>query len=81
MRASEQKFADFFALPLKKLYGFELSLARLLGLIKKQKDQYILTERGAYYYHLIEQAYTTAYIDKMWSIARLDAFPKEIILK
>ena len=81
LRASEQKFADFFALPLKKLYGFELSLARLLGLIKKQKDQYILTERGAYYYHLIEQAYTTAYIDKMWSIARLDAFPKEIILK
>ena len=81
LRVSEQKFADFFGLPLKKLYPVEFKLAQLLGLIKKQGDQYSLTERGAYYYHLIEQTYTTAYIDKMWSISRLEAFPKEIVLK
>ena len=81
LRISEQKFADFFGLPLKQLYPFEFALAQLLGLLKKQGNQYRLTEHGAYFYHLIEQTYTTAYIDKMWSIARVEDFPKEIILE
>lgn len=43
--------------------------------------RYILTEKGAYYYHYIEQIYTTAYIDKMWNVSRLTAFPEKIILQ
>lgn len=39
-----------------------------------------LTDRAAYWYHNIEQAYTTAYIDKMWNICRKTAFPEEIAL-
>ncbi|MBP1744985.1 MAG: hypothetical protein H6Q58_1963, partial [Firmicutes bacterium] len=42
---------------------------------------YELTEKGAYYYHYIEQAYTTAYIDRMWNISRNEPFPEKIILK
>ncbi len=40
-----------------------------------------MTDKAAYLYHDVEQAYTTAYIDKMWHISRLQPFPKKIILK
>lgn len=75
------EFETFFAIKLEDLYGLELLIAKLIGLIKVQNNCYILTNKGAYYYHLIEQAYTTAYIDKMWNISRKTPFPKKIILK
>lgn len=78
---SSNDFQTFFGRELSSLYGFELGLARLIGLATKQDNTYHLTTKGAYYYHLIEQAYTTAYIDKMWNIARTTPFPKEIELK
>ena len=62
------------------MYSFELWLAQKFGLIKKRDRLYCLTEKGAYYYHFIEQAYTTAYIDKMWNNSRLTAFPDLIEL-
>ena len=74
-------FQEMIGRPLEKMYRFELLIGKLLGLIKKEQSKYILTEKGAYYYHYMEQAYTTAYIDKMWNVSRLTAFPEKIILK
>lgn len=79
-RISKKEFSDFFGVSLKKMYGFELMCAKILGYVRETKEEYILTRKGAYFYHLIEQAYTTAYIDKMWHILRLEAFPDEMRL-
>ncbi len=46
------------------MFGFELWALEQMGLIHNEKGQYRLSEKAAYYYHYIEQAYTTAYIDK-----------------
>jgi oxygen-independent coproporphyrinogen-3 oxidase len=59
----------------------ELLFCKIFGLLKKENNNYRLTDKGAYLYHKIEQAYTTAYIDKSWNISRLQAFPEKIILK
>ena len=67
--------------PLNKLYGVEIWIALKLGLLKKHNNKYELTEKGAFYYHFIEQQYTRAYIDKMWNISMKTAFPDEVILK
>ncbi len=81
MRINMNHFQEFFNVPLNRQYGLELFICRILGFIKKKGNEYHLTERGAYYYHTIEQAYTTAYIDKMWNISRNEAFPEKIVLK
>ena len=65
---------------LRKMYGFEMLLARVLGYIKKTSYGYRLTSKGALIYHEIKQKYTNAYIDKMWNISRVTPFPKEIDL-
>jgi coproporphyrinogen III oxidase-like Fe-S oxidoreductase len=81
MHIDGDKFKELFGLSLSKLYGFELWLCEKLGFIKKANNSYRLTDKGAYYYHFIEQVYTTAYIDKMWNISRNTAFPEKVVLK
>ncbi len=79
-RVEPQAFERFFGVPLKKMYGFELKLAKLLGFVEEKDGAYCLTMKGAFYYHYYENYYTLAYIDKMWGIMRREAFPEEIRL-
>lgn len=67
--------------PLVDMYGLELWLAAKAGLLKRENGAHSLTEKGAYLYHIIEQAYTDAYISKMWKAAADDPFPAEVILR
>lgn len=73
-------FQTFFGVPLKKMYGFELWLAKQFGFLTEHKGTYVMTLKGAFYYHYYENFYTLSYIDKMWGIMRKEAFPKEIKL-
>lgn len=73
-------FEKFFGIPLKKVYGFEIWIAKLLGFIKENNGIYEMTLKGAFYYHYYENFYTLSYIDKMWGIMRKEAFPQCIKL-
>ena len=73
-------FERFFGVPLQKMYGFELALARRLGFLTVRNGVYRMTPKGAFYYHYYENFYTLAYIDKMWGILRKEAFPEQITL-
>ena len=76
----QRDFEKFFGVPLKKMYGFELWLAKALGFVTESDGVYRMTMRGAFYYHYYENYYTLAYIDKMWGILRQEAFPAQIEL-
>lgn len=76
-----RRFEKIIGRPLQSVFGRELALAVRFGVLQKQGADYSLTEKGAELYHHIEQVYTTAYIDKMWNISRVQAFPEEIVLK
>ena len=79
-KVREADFEAFFGVPLAKMYGAELWLARLLGFVTKNKDTYAMTTKGAFYYHYYENFYTLSYIDKMWNLMRREAFPEELTL-
>ena len=79
-RVDARDFERFFGMSLKKAYGFELSVAKLLGFIKEKNGVYEMTLKGAFYYHYYENFYTLSYIDKMWGIMRNEAFPEQIEL-
>ena len=81
MKISKESFKKYFDIDIKKLFRLELFICKILGFIKENSDIISLTDKGAYYYHYIEQAYTTSYIDKMWNISRTIPFPKKITLK
>ena len=79
-KVNANDFEKFFGVALKKMYGFELFVAKWLGFIKEKDGSYELTLKGAFYYHYYENFYTLSYIDKMWGIMRKEAFPEEIKL-
>lgn len=79
-RVNSSDFEKFFGVPLKKMYGFELWIAKRLGFINEHDGTYEMTLKGAFYYHYYENFYTLSYIDKMWGIMRKDAFPEQIKL-
>lgn len=55
-----------------------LWLAGLFGLHEEDAEQICLTERGAFWLHLMQNYFALNYIDKMWSIAMKEAWPQEI---
>lgn len=65
---------------LQELFRIELELARWAKLWRREGREGQVTERGAYLFHLVEQLYTHDYLDKTWSLAREEAYPKEILL-
>lgn len=77
-RVREKDFEKFFGIPLKKMYGKELKLAKALKFVTYKDGVYEMTLKGAFYYHYYENYYTLAYIDKMWGIMRKVAFPEKI---
>jgi oxygen-independent coproporphyrinogen-3 oxidase len=79
-RVDSRDFEKFFGVPLKRMYGFELWLAKCLGFATEKDGVYEMTLKGAFYYHYYENFYTLAYIDKMWGILRNEAFPQGIEL-
>lgn len=80
MNISKKDFKYLIDKELESMFYIELKICEILKLIKKVDTGYMLTNKGAYYYHYIEQAYTTQYIDKMWNISRNIAFPNKIKL-
>ena len=80
MTYNAKDFENFFGVSLKKMYGFELWLAKKMGFITEQNGIYEMTLKGAFFYHYYENFYTLAYIDKLWGIMRKEAFPENIKL-
>lgn len=54
------------------------SLAKLLGLAKENGNQIELTERGAFYIHLLQNHFILNYIDRVWSAAMKESWPDKI---
>ena len=79
-KVDAKDFETFFGVPLKKMYGMEFTLAKILGFATEENGVYSMTLKGAFYYHYYENFYTLAYIDKMWGIMRNEAFPEKIEL-
>ena len=79
-RVNADDFEAFFGVPLKKMYGMELWLAKRLGFVTEHGSTYEMTLKGAFFYHYYENFYTLSYIDKMWGILREEAFPESIEL-
>jgi len=81
MKIDPAEFEKIIGTKLRKMYRFELFAAEKLGCLRRAGEIYYITDKGAAFYHDIEQVYTTAYIDRMWNVSRIEAFPGRIILK
>jgi len=80
LEIDEAAFRELFGVELHRVFGNELALARRLGILQAVPGGYRLTERGAYWFHLVEQEYTHQYIDKTWRLGMTDPWPATLAL-
>ena len=57
-----------------------LKLLFLTGMVRRGENQYILTKRGMFYIHLMQNHFSMNYISKVWSKMLLNEEPQEILL-
>lgn len=81
MRIDEKAFKSFFGKSLMDMYGWEIILMRLMGMVRKEMDHWVMTTRGSYYYHYYEHFYTLSYIDRMWHLMGQEALPEELVIR
>lgn len=53
---------------------------KYLGILKEEGTQYRLTDNGGFLFHLIEQAYSLDFLDRMWGTLSSEAWPKRLVL-
>lgn len=80
LNINRDNFYELFGKKINDMFRFELYWAKKFKYIEKYNSGYKLTDKGAYLFHLIEQAYTRQYIDKTWRTALNNPWPKRIIL-
>lgn len=75
LKIDADSFRELFDRELDEVFGWELWFGRKLGYLRKNGENYELTQRGAYLFHLFEQKYTLQYIDKTWRTAGETPWP------
>jgi oxygen-independent coproporphyrinogen-3 oxidase len=76
MKISREAFSSLFNEPIERVFGHWLNLGCQFKFLEKTDAGYTLTQKGAYSYHLAEQALTHAYIDKTWKKCHEQVFPE-----
>ena len=73
-------FASMFDRDLGRYYGWLFVVPRLLRLMRRTREGYEVTDRGAYWIHRLQNAYSLDYITRIWSRCRQEPWPAEVRL-
>ena len=79
-RISKSEFGLRFGKELDQVYGSHIRLLSLLGLLKEVGDEVVLSDRGAYWLHALQDAFSIDYIGKLWGTSMQDPWPKQVAL-
>lgn len=65
---------------LDKMFGPLFLPARLMGLVRREREGYRVTRTGAYWIHRLQNEYSLSYINRLWGTCRKNAWPAEVRL-
>jgi coproporphyrinogen III oxidase-like Fe-S oxidoreductase len=73
-------FRDRFGEDFDKVYGSYTRIFSFLGLLKENQERIILSDRGAYWLHVIQDLFSIDYISKLWGISGFEPWPSSVSL-
>lgn len=76
----KNRIIDDLSYEIKDIKAFKLffAIAKALKMVKEMEDEYVLSQKGALWIHLIQNYFSLRYINKIWSIAKCNAWPEFI---
>lgn len=84
-RVYETRFrkVDFqlrFGVKYDNAYGFPTKVLSALGFLEEGEDEIVLTDRGAYWLHVLQDLFSLNYVGRLWGISQNDPWPSRVVL-
>ena len=80
-RFKRSDFEKRFGKKFNEIYGKYIKLFSFFGLIKKDDgDRIVLTDRGTYWLHAIEDLFSLNYVGKLWGTSKQEPWPERVDL-
>jgi len=79
-RFGRRDFRRRFGQELDGIYGKYLRPLRLLGFLKDDGEQIVLTDKGSYWLHAFEDLFSIEYISRLWGTSKADPWPARVVL-
>jgi oxygen-independent coproporphyrinogen-3 oxidase len=79
-RLNKSEFGLRFGKDLDRVYGSYIRWLALMGLLKEEGDEVVLSDRGAYWLHALQDVFSIDYIGKLWGSCVQEPWPKKVAL-
>ena len=71
-------FERRFRIGFDSIYGIHMKLLSLLGFLTDNGEEIVLSERGAYWLHLLQDLFSIEYISKLWGTSAQAPWPENV---
>lgn len=79
-RFKKTEFQRRFGLDFDRVYGKYLRPLRLLGFLKDDGERVVLTDKGSYWLHALEDVFSIEYISQLWGTSKNNPWPERVLL-
>jgi len=80
-RIKRSDFKKRFEKDFNEIYGKYIKLFSLFGLVKKDDgDEVILSDKGIFWLHALEDLFSLDYISKLWGTSKQEPWPERVVL-
>jgi len=79
-RFEKSDFKERFGKDFDRVYGKYVKPLTLLGFLKDDGERLVLSDRGTYWLHALEDLFSIEYISKLWGTSKQEPWPERVIL-
>jgi coproporphyrinogen III oxidase-like Fe-S oxidoreductase len=79
-RFEKSDFKKRFGKDFDEVYGKYMKPLALLGFLKDDGEEIVLSDRGAYWLHVLEDLFSIEYVSKLWGTSQHEPWPKRVVL-
>ena len=79
-RFKRSDFRARFGKDFDAVYGKVIRPLSLVGLLKDDGDEIVLSDSGAYWLHVVQDLFSIEYISKLWGTSQQTPWPEKVVL-
>lgn len=63
-----------------RVFGVYMKMFALLGMLKQNRERIVLSDRGSYWLHVLQDLFSIQYVSKLWGTSKDEPWPDSLIL-
>jgi coproporphyrinogen III oxidase-like Fe-S oxidoreductase len=73
-------FYNRFGEEFDRVYGIYMKLFAMLGMLKQNNERIVLSDRGSYWLHVLQDLFSIQYVSTLWGTSKDEPWPDAVIL-